>query len=89
MGTPKGPPPGPLEDNAPYKFWVWECVLLDGLPAAFREAARREREARQVGASAVFIFQVCASIYIYIIYACSYTFIYITYECISVIHLFC
>ncbi|KAL8442189.1 hypothetical protein Emed_007387 [Eimeria media] len=47
-GAPRGPPVGPLEDAAPYKLWVWESVLLDGLPAAFKEAARRDRENRQV-----------------------------------------
>ncbi|KAL8275587.1 hypothetical protein Esti_000538 [Eimeria stiedai] len=46
-GAPRGPPVGPLEDAAPYKLWVWESVLLDGLPVAFREAARRDRENRQ------------------------------------------
>lgn len=51
--APKGPLPGPLEDSAPHKLWVWECVLLDGLPAAFREAARRDREARQVPGSSI------------------------------------
>ncbi|KAL8429394.1 hypothetical protein Efla_001232 [Eimeria flavescens] len=45
--APRGAPVGPLEDVAPFKLWAWECVLLDGLPAAFREAARRDREARQ------------------------------------------
>ncbi|KAL8455889.1 hypothetical protein Emag_000263 [Eimeria magna] len=46
-GAPRGPPVGPLEDAAPYKLWVWESVLLDGLPVAFKEAARRDRENRQ------------------------------------------
>ncbi|KAL8436360.1 hypothetical protein ACSSS7_001760 [Eimeria intestinalis] len=46
-GPPRGAPVGPLEDAAPYKLWVWESVLLDGLPVAFREAARRDRENRQ------------------------------------------
>ena len=47
-GASRGPPVGPSEDTAAYKLWIWECVLLDGLPAAFKEEARKEREARQV-----------------------------------------